>query len=58
MQIRYYIDFDSKCPHIYKHNVKEEEIEFVLSNPGEDRPGKEGSRIAIGQIEGGKIDEK
>src|SRR5207247_1056531 len=31
------------------HGVNEEEVEDVLTNPGEDRPGREGSRVAIGQ---------
>ena len=30
------------------------EAENVVSNAGEDRPGKEGSRIAIGQTAGGR----
>lgn len=41
-------------PHIHRHGVREDEAEDVLSNPGEDRPGKEGSRIAIGQTLGGR----
>ena len=54
MKIRYYIDPDSELPHIYKHNVSEDEVEFIILNPGEDRPGKEGSRVAIGQTEAGR----
>ena len=48
MKIRYYIDPDTGLPHIYKHNVDETEIEDVLNRPEEDRPGREGSRVAIG----------
>ena len=33
---------------IFVDTLYEKEIEYVLSNPGEDRPGKEGSRVAIG----------
>jgi len=29
--------------------------ERVLSSPGEDRPGREGARIAIGQTAGGRF---
>ena len=29
-------------------------MESVLKRPGEDRPGKEGSRIAIGKTESGR----
>ena len=52
MKIRFYIDSKTGTPHIHRHGVREHEAEDVLSNPGEDRPGKEGSRIAIGQTMG------
>jgi len=54
MRIRFYIDPETKLPHIYNHNVNEQEILEVLKNPGEDRPGSEGSRIAIGQTHSGR----
>ena len=54
MNFRYYIDPTTDLPHIYGHNVSESEIEEVLSRPGEDRPGSDGSRIAIGQTSGGR----
>ena len=54
MDIRYYIDPETELPHIYGHNVEEREVEEVLSNPGEDRPGREGSRVAIGRTLGGR----
>jgi len=41
-------------PHIYRHEVNEDEVEYVLQNPGEDRPGRDGSRVAIGQTRGGR----
>ena len=41
-------------PHIYRHNVQENEVEEVLAKPIEDRPGTEGSRVAIGQTEAGR----
>ena len=41
-------------PHIYGHDVEETEVEEVLSTPGEDRPGREGSRVEIGRISGGR----
>jgi hypothetical protein len=49
MNIRYYVDPETGLPHIYKHGVDEDEVEEVLNAPGEDRPGREGSRVAIGQ---------
>ena len=54
INIRYYIDPETELPHIYKHNVHEEEVEYILSKPGEDRPGREGSRVAIGKTHGGR----
>ncbi len=54
MKIRFYIDPETDQPHIFKHNVTEIEVEEILSQPGEDRPGREGSRIAIGQTKAGR----
>ena len=54
MNIRYYIDPETELPHIYRHDVEETEVEDVLSNPGEDRPGREGSRVAIGRTSDGR----
>ena len=34
--------------------MQEHEVEDVLRKPGEDRPGKENSRIAVGQTKGGR----
>jgi hypothetical protein len=54
LKIRYYIDTATDSPHIYNHNVVEDEVENVLLAPVEDRPGKDGSRIAIGKTSGGR----
>ena len=54
MNIRYYIDPETDQPHIYKHNVSEDEVEDILSKPGEDRSGKDGSRVALGQTRTGR----
>ena len=54
MKIRFYIENETGLPHIYKHNVTEGEVKDVLQKPGEDRPGKENSRVAIGQTRGGR----
>ncbi|MBM3144695.1 MAG: DUF4258 domain-containing protein [Chloroflexi bacterium] len=54
MRIRYYLDPDTGTHHIHNHHVDENEVEDVLDNPGEDRPGREGSRIAIGQTRAGR----
>jgi Domain of unknown function (DUF4258) len=54
VNIRYYIDPSSGQPHIHNHDVDESEVEQVLANRGEDRPGVEDSRVAIGQTDSGR----
>lgn len=54
MKVRYYIDLQTELPHIYNHDVSEDEVEDVMENPGEDRPGKEGSRVVLGKTIGGR----
>ncbi|MBI2193653.1 MAG: DUF4258 domain-containing protein [Planctomycetes bacterium] len=54
MRLRFYADRDTGLPHIYNHGVSEVEVEQVLRHPGEDRPGGEASRIAIGKTESGR----
>lgn len=54
MEIRYYFDPNTGVPHIYSHNVTEKEVEEILLNPGEDRPGRDDSRVAMGQTRGGR----
>jgi hypothetical protein len=49
MNIRFYIDPETGQPHLYKHGINESEVEEVLRRKGEDRPGQEGSRVAMGQ---------
>ncbi len=36
------------------HGVHENEVEDILASPGEDRPGRDGSRVAIGRTSGGR----
>jgi hypothetical protein len=54
VQARYYHDPRTGQPHIYGHNVTEDEVEGVLDRPMEDRPGQEGSRVAVGQTSAGR----
>ena len=54
MHTRFYIDPVTSAPHIYNHDVAEEEVMEVLEKPGEDRAGREGSRIALGQTTSGR----
>ena len=49
MHIRYHIDPSTGLPHIYEHNVSEQEVEEVLARPLQDIRGRDDSRIAIGQ---------
>lgn len=55
MDTRYYIDPRTGEPHIYGHEVNEREVEDVLGRPIEDRPGRDGSRVAVGQTRGGRF---
>ena len=54
MDIRYYIDPETGLPHVRRHGVVEGEVEDVLRRPMEDRPGREGSRVALGRTEAGR----
>ena len=54
MNVRYCVDNETGQAHLYRHDVTEHEVEQVLARPGEDRPGSEGSRVAIGQTRAGR----
>jgi len=54
MNIRFYRDPETDEPHIYGHDVDEDEVAHVLENPGEDRPGRDGSRVTIGKTADGR----
>lgn len=54
VSMRFYVDPVTRSPHIHRHSVDETEVEDVLRNPGEDRPGRAGSRVAIGRTAGGR----
>jgi len=54
VKLRFYTDPETGMLHIHRHGVREDEAEDVLLNAGEDRPGKEGSRVAIGKTVGGR----
>jgi Domain of unknown function (DUF4258) len=55
MQLRFYIDHESGVPHIDRHNVSESQVEEVLANAREDRPGRDGARVAIGRTLSGRL---
>ena len=54
MESRYYIDPEMGLPHIYRHGVDERDVEDVLRRPLEDRPGREGTRVALGRSQAGR----
>jgi hypothetical protein len=54
MTIRFYLDPATGQPHILNHGVEENEVSDILEAPGEDRAGRDGSRVAIGQTEAGR----
>ena len=55
MEVRFYLDPATGMPHVYSHGVTENEVEEVLRQPGEDRAGREGSRVAIGRTRAGRF---
>ncbi len=55
MNIRFYLDPETGKPHIARHGVVEREVEEVLLRSGEDRPGQEGSRVALGRTRAGRF---
>ena len=54
MRVRFYIDSATGQPHLYGHQVNENEVLDVLEKPGEDRGGRDGSRVALGQTSTGR----
>ena len=54
MNLRFYLDPATGEPHIYNHGINENEVEEVILRPGEDRVGREGARVAIGQTRSGR----
>jgi hypothetical protein len=55
MELRFYLDAETGEPHIYEHGVSKEEVSDVLRDPGENRSGREGSWVAIGATDGGRL---
>ncbi|HVL14245.1 MAG TPA: DUF4258 domain-containing protein [Gemmata sp.] len=54
MDFRYYLDPDTGLPHISGHGITETEVEYVVQHPGEDLPGRDNSRQALGQTAAGR----
>jgi hypothetical protein len=54
MRIRFYVDPVTGEPHLARHGVTEEEVDAALNIPIEDRPGRDGTRVAIGRTSAGR----
>src|ERR1700722_1429242 len=54
MELRFWTDAETGLPHIFDHGVTEDEVEQVLSRPGEEHAGTDHSRIRLGQTEAGR----
>lgn len=54
VKITYWEPPGSDEPHIYEHGVGEDEVEDVLLYPGEELPGRNGTRVVIGQTAEGR----
>ena len=54
MELRFWNDPETGLPHIYDHGVTEEQVQQVLSRPGQDLPGRGDSKIRIGQTSAGR----
>lgn len=54
MELRFYIDPETESPHIWAHSITEAEVTQVMRAPLEDRVGREGSRVALGQTAAGR----
>jgi hypothetical protein len=54
VDLRFYLDPATGRPHIWNHDVEAEEVEEVLTNPEEDRPGRDGSRVVHGRTASGR----
>ena len=55
VKIRFYIRADTDEPHIYDHQVTEEEVAQVLARPLEERPGREGALLCLGRTRDGRF---
>ncbi len=54
MDVHFHLDPDTDLPHIFGHGVTEDEAEYILGHPGQDRPGRDRSRHAMGQTAAGR----
>jgi hypothetical protein len=55
VNIRYNLDSDTGLPHMYQHDVSEEEVEEVIGHPTETRRGEGDSIVLIGKTWRGRF---
>jgi hypothetical protein len=55
VNIRYNTDADTGLPHIYQHDVSEDEVEEILSRPIESRRGDRDSVVLNGKTWRGRF---
>ena len=55
MNFRFFIDPKTGLPHIYRHQVSEEEVEQIFLLPGVEAIGRDGARLRVGRTEGGRF---
>jgi hypothetical protein len=54
MELRFWNNSETGLPHIYEHNVTEDEVYEVLHRHGQESPGRDESRIRLGQTDAGR----
>jgi hypothetical protein len=54
VRVRFYTDRETGEPHVRGHGISEQEVRDVLHRSLEDRQGREGSRLALGQTRAGR----
>jgi hypothetical protein len=54
LRARFYFDPITGAPHVHGHGVSEAEVIEVLDWPDEDRSGRGGSMVALGQTASGR----
>jgi hypothetical protein len=54
MDLRFFLNPQTGLPHIYDHNVSEDEARDVLRKPLEEIPGRRDTTIAVGQTRSGR----
>jgi hypothetical protein len=54
MEFRFYIDPETRQPHIYNHGITEDEVQQVFAGSGEDTTADRNSRMRLGQTVAGR----